>query len=329
MRSPPILVTWIDTGLAPAEDRCTSTRPPVATDCGQQYPVTVSNAIARHYAPSRRADTGAVQVRSVACGIVPRNDPMRAEPPAVELVDRPALGRTVTRSRPVRLGDVDERGRLRFDAIARYLQDIATDDSSSAELDDSFGWIVRRTLVDVRRAAGLGESLELTTFCSGTGRSWAERRTSITGAQGASIETASLWIRVDPTSGRPTGLDERFLSVYGSAANDRKVSTRLRLPPPPADVERDPWPVRRVDLDPLRHVNNAAQWAIVEQTLPAGSRRGRAEIEHLSPVEPDTPLVLANYIGADGSSSSWLLADGAVLTAARWRPASASSSLSE
>jgi acyl-ACP thioesterase len=79
--------------------------------------------------------------------------------------------------------------------------------------------------------------------------------------------------------------------------------------------------VRRVDLDPLRHVNNAAQWAIVEQTLPAGSRRGCAEIEHLSPVAPETRLELASCIGADGSTSSWLLADGAVLTAARWCPA--------
>jgi acyl-ACP thioesterase len=246
---------------------------------------------------------------------------MPAEPPAVELVDRPTLGRTVTRSRPVRLGDVDERGRLRFDAIARYLQDIATDDSSSTELGDPFGWVVRRTLVDVRRAAGLDEPLELTTFCSGIGRSWAERRTSITGARGAVIEAVSLWIRVDPTSGRPTGLDDRFLDVHGSAARDRRVSTRLRLPPPPVDVECEPWPVRRVDLDPLRHVNNAAQWAIVEQTLPAGSRRGCAEIEHLSPVAPETRLELASCIGADGSTSSWLLADGAVLTAARWCPA--------
>ena len=30
--------------------------------------------------------------------------------------------------RPIRLSDTDERGRLRLDAVARYLQDVAADD---------------------------------------------------------------------------------------------------------------------------------------------------------------------------------------------------------
>ena len=44
-----------------------------------------------------------------------------------------------------------------------------------------FGWVVRRTLLDVVRPAGLAERPRLTTYCTGTGRSWAERRTSIIG----------------------------------------------------------------------------------------------------------------------------------------------------
>ena len=66
--------------------------------------------------------------------------------------------------------------------------------------------------------AGLDETLELSTFCGGTGRSWAERRTSIAGDRGASIEAVSLWIRVDPTTGRPVGLGDDFVSAYGEAA---------------------------------------------------------------------------------------------------------------
>jgi acyl-ACP thioesterase len=246
---------------------------------------------------------------------------MTAHPPAAEFVDRPAVGRVVTRSRTVRLGDVDVRARLRLDATARYLQDIATDDATDARLGDAFGWVVRRTMIDVRRAAGLDERLELSTFCAGTGRSWAERRTSITGDRGASIEAVSLWIRVDPTSGRPTGLGDDFVSVYGEAANGRRVSSRLRLPAPPPDAAVHPWAIRRVDLDPLDHVNNAAQWAIVEETLPTdGSRRGLAEVEHLAPVDADARLQLVTT-SDDAGHSSWLTVDGAVLMAARWSPA--------
>lgn len=240
--------------------------------------------------------------------------------PASELVDRPATGRVVSRSRAVRLGDVDERGRLRLDATARYLQDVATDDTAGTELDEGegggFSWVVRRTMIDVRRAAGLDENVELSTFCSGTGRSWAERRTSVTGSRGASIEAVSLWIRIDLSSGRPTGLGDRFIEIYGPTAAERRVSTRLQLPAPPEHAERHPWPIRRVDLDPLRHVNNAVHWSIVEESLPEGSRRGRGEIEYLAPIEPDVSVAFASH-----QQSSWLLDGDRVLTAARWTPA--------
>lgn len=246
---------------------------------------------------------------------------MTAELPATELPERPATGRVVVRTRPVRLGDVDTRGRLRLDATARYLQDIATDDVNDAGLEDTFGWVVRRTLIEVRRAAALDEHLELATFCSGSGRSWAERRTSITGARGASIETVSLWIRIDPDSGRPTGLGDEFLGTYGPSAAGRRVSSRLQLPRPPATATRRPWPIRRVDLDPLRHVNNAVHWAIVEETLPDGPRRGRGEVEYLASVDPDVGVELVTTIGDRGEASCWLVTDDAVLTAARWTPA--------
>lgn len=241
--------------------------------------------------------------------------------PASELVDRPAVGRVFTRGRPVRLGDVDVRARLRLDAVARYLQDVATDDATDAALDDAYGWVVRRTMIEIRRTAVLGEHLQLSTFCSGTGRSWAERRTSISGERGASIEAVSLWIRVDPTSGRPTVLGDDFSSAYGEAARGRHVSSRLQLPAPPSHAERQPWSIRRVDIDPLGHVNNAAQWAVVEETLPAGrSRRGTAEVEHLAPVDADMSVDLVTTSDGDGDAS-WITCDGAVLTAARWTPA--------
>lgn len=248
--------------------------------------------------------------------------------PATELVAPPSSGRVVTRRRVVRLGDVDERGRLRLDATARYLQDVATDDDAETDgadgadgADGQSGWVVRRTMIDVRRAAALDEPLALSTFCSGTGRSWAERRTSIVGDRGASIEAVSLWIRIDAASGRPTGLGQRFFDVYGEAARGRRVSTRLSLAAPTPSVEHRAWPVRRVDLDPLHHVNNAAHWAIVEELLPEGSRRGMSEIEHLVPIEPDATPTLA-WSFDDRILSAWLIGDGGqVLTASRFTPA--------
>ena len=91
------------------------------------------------------------------------------------LVPRPTRGRVVTAERRVRLGDVDPTGRARLDALARYLQDVARDDSSSTDLENALGWVVRRTLIEVRSAPRLEEWLELATWCSGFGGRWAER----------------------------------------------------------------------------------------------------------------------------------------------------------
>jgi acyl-ACP thioesterase len=102
------------------------------------------------------------------------------------------------------------------------------------------------------------------------------------------------------------------------------VSSRLQLPGPQPGAHRRPWELRRVDIDPLGHVNNAAQWAIVEESMPAdGSRRGLAEVEHRAPVDPPSgaPLDLVTDTTRAGVCSSWLAAGNAVLTAARWTPA--------
>ena len=50
----------------------------------------------------------------------------------------------------VRTGDVDQDMRVRLDAVARYLQDIANDNIEATELGDSDPfWIVRLSLIHI------------------------------------------------------------------------------------------------------------------------------------------------------------------------------------
>lgn len=254
---------------------------------------------------------------------------MVAALPASELLDARPDGRAVTRRRTVRLGDVDPKGTLRLDSIARYLQDVATDDVADSPLGDTFAWVVRRTLIEVRRPGVLDEELALTTFCSGTGRCWAERRTSIVGAGGASVEAVSLWVRIDPDSGRPSSLSGEFLELYGAAAGDRRVSSRLRLPPPTDSVTIRPWAIRRVDIDPLNHVNNAAHWAALEEVTAElrCPRRGVAEIEFVVPIDLGSTVDLCVAPASERAArtdpiGAWLVGDAVTHTALRWSPQS-------
>lgn len=222
----------------------------------------------------------------------------------------PAAGRAYSAERLVRLGDVSPKGRLRLDAVARYLQDIATDDAVDAGLEGALAWVVRRTVVRVERFARFREPLTLTTFASGYGRSWAERRTTIRGPEGAAIDAAALWVSVDATSGRPAPLNEGFVRVYGEAVAGRKIRARLSHPDPTPGLDHAPWPFRFADFDALDHVNNAVYWAVVEEHL---ARRSdltapfTVEVEHRLAVEREHAVDVVAKADADGGLWVWVV----------------------
>ncbi len=236
------------------------------------------------------------------------------EGPFDDLVPLPPTGRVVLRERRVRLGDVTPRGRLRLDAAARYLQDVANDDARGAlQPEDVNPWVVRRTVIVVHRFPVYGEELELRTWCSGTGSRWAERRTAITGDRRGHVEAAAVWVHIDLATGRPKVLSAAFAEHYVESAHGRTVRARLRHDDPPADAAVTTWPVRFADCDVLGHVNNAAYWNPVEEQL--AHRRDvraplRAELEYRAPVELEAvglggSVDLRTATSADGFAQWW------------------------
>ncbi len=124
--------------------------------------------------------------------------------PVDALVPRPAQGRRYTHHRRVRVSDAGPEGALRLDSLARYLQDVATDDWADAGLSPRI-WVVRRTTVQVAgggRWPALGEDVDLTTWCGGTGPAWAERRTDLEANGVPIIETVALWVPLDTRDAR-------------------------------------------------------------------------------------------------------------------------------
>jgi acyl-ACP thioesterase len=198
-------------------------------------------------------------------------------------------GRRFTRSREVRLSDAAHDGRVRLDALACYLQDVANDDAREAIGEDAAAWVVRRTVIDVFAWPRFQEPVEMTTFCGGTGGRWAERRTSILGAIGGHVEAASLWVHIDMTTGRPVPLPPSFLEQFGGGWASRKVTGRLTHPAPDQASPSRAWMFRSTDFDVMGHVNNAAYWAVVEDVLlrEHAPSPARFELEYRLPVEPD------------------------------------------
>ena len=204
------------------------------------------------------------------------------------LAPLPEKGRVFRTERRVRLADAAPSQRMRFDAYARFLQDIGNDDTADSGLDDLGGgvWVVRRAVVDVLVPPRWGEWLELATWCAGTAPRWAERRLTIRGDNGGHVETSTLWVHLDAETLAPARLPEAFMEIYGEAAGGRRVSASHWLGPPPGwrngpvpgtgqvPRERIAWPLRAVDYDVMRHVNNAAYWAAIEELLASQPGRG-------------------------------------------------------
>ena len=237
------------------------------------------------------------------------------------MVPVPTSGRTFSQVRTVRLGDASPGGRLRFDALARMLQDVANDDANEV-LANGQSWVVRRVAVEVHNAASFGETLTLTTFCGGVGSRWAQRRTSIVGESGARIEVAALWVHIDMATLRPAVLTPDFAAAYGEAANGRVVKARLQHGDPPT-AAGTPYLARFVDFDVMGHMNNAAYWNALEEELSV--RREirhpmRAEMEYRQGIEPHNHASLVIDDDDDDAFSLWFVEDATTFASAKvWR----------
>jgi acyl-ACP thioesterase len=174
----------------------------------------------------------------------------------------PRVGRTFAARRRVRLADMDETGRLRLDAAARFLQDVAIDDVQETGwgLPDHL-WFVRRIRIEVRTPFHADREVRVVTWCSGLAAIAAGRRWSLEGDRGGRIEVDSVWIHLGPEQ-RPARIES--FGIYAEATGGRPVSTRLELSAPPDEALRSAWPLRSTDVDLHGHLNNAVYWQAVE-----------------------------------------------------------------
>ena len=240
----------------------------------------------------------------------------------------PAAGRVYVAPRIVRSTDVVPSGRLRLDALARYLQTAAEDDVADAGLVEPVVWLVRRCELRIAALPAMGDRVAVRTFCSGTGPRWAERTTTLASPGGQPLAQATaIWAAVSRPDGRPVPLSADFTAIYGPSAAGRTVSVRLSHPRPDGAAydgngaaggapARD-WPLRAADFDTAGHVNNAVHWAVVEDELAAtGWMPSVAEVEYQRAIMPGClPRLVTER--QDDQTTLWLVDGERLLASAR------------
>lgn len=228
------------------------------------------------------------------------------------LVPPPPSGRIFRTRYRVRLSDMDPAGRVRLDAIARYLQDAATDDVEETEWGaPDHLWVLRSIRIDVVEPLLRDRGVEIATWGSALSSLAAGRRWSLAGDAGGRVEADSTWIHLGP-DGRPARIGGGF-DDYREAAQGRAASTRLTLPDPPQDAPRAPWPIRYTDLDLMGHVNNAAYWKAVENEF-RSSRPDlrsplRARMDYRHPIDLREAVELRTFEQGSGTGVAFVSGD--------------------
>ena len=227
-----------------------------------------------------------------------------------EMIPVPEYGRVFELPMRAGLGECSPSGRLRLDALARWLQDVAYWDIDDAGLAQEGRWVLRKTRIRVDRFPRFGEQVRVRGFCSGLGRVWVERRTTITLAVGPGIatdglpsggvagdvEAVAVWVHLDPdTCGlAPFGPSE--LAFFRANAIDRRVSARRTHPPPDEAARSSAWTFRAIDCDIAHHVNNCSYLQALEEEMLASAEPETidVEIEFRAPSQPGRMWFLSN-----------------------------------
>lgn len=173
-------------------------------------------------------------------------------------------------NRRVALSDTDPTGRLRLDACARYLQDVAAFDAIDADISDVGNWVLRQNNIFVSALPAYGDAINSRTYLTGSGRAWVERTSIISdSSSGAKLISArALWVLTHSASGMPISVPERLYEIYGPLATLHKISIRdAKRPPLPPGVSLLNWQIRYSDQDILAHLNNAAYLEALEEVL--------------------------------------------------------------
>lgn len=190
----------------------------------------------------------------------------------------------------------------------------------------SLVWLVRAVELELREPVAYGETLRVSTEVVGFRRVWARRKSEFQTIQaGTPAAVATIdWVLLGPRG--PVSVPVEIAEVFESRPGTF-TPMRLRLPPPRTAPRTARLRVRRQDVDPMGHVNNAAYLDYLEEAVGSaggeeilGKHPRRYRVEYLDSAEPEALLgsdVWATESGWACSMATVEQAGGADLHVAR------------
>ena len=224
---------------------------------------------------------------------------------------------------PLRVGDIDRVGRLRFDSATRHIQDIGQDHLRELGFEETHPlWIVRRTMIDLVKPIEFQDMLRCRRWCSGTSNRWCEMRVRIDGRGGGLMESEAFWININRETQGPARIADDFIEGLQRTTHVDRLRWKAYLKAggrEDASQIRE-FPVRVTDIDLFDHMNNSVYWSVIEDYLASApemlSAPLRVTIEHDAAVALGDKLEIIVHVHPAGSTEQFgaELADRPVTT---------------
>ncbi|MEA2674937.1 MAG: hypothetical protein QOI92_2129 [Chloroflexota bacterium] len=193
----------------------------------------------------------------------------------------PGVGNGYLAGYRVRFDEAGPDGQMRTSSLLRYAQDIAWRHSEHLGFDRDWylarglGWVVRGVELELEERVPLGHTLRVTTAVVGHRRIWARRMGECRLADGRlAARVTTDWVLLDGRN-RIVRIPDDFGVAFLNPETDSEI---LRVPSPSGDpVAAITLAVRRADLDPLDHVNNAVYVDWLSEALGSAGWQGAGE----------------------------------------------------
>ena len=243
----------------------------------------------------------------------------------------------------VRFDEADADGWLRPSGLLRFAQDMAWRHSEEAGFDRRWyderdmSWLVRNVQLDIRGwhmgrgLATYGDVLLISTEVVGSRQVWVRRRSEMVRVAASDGPTERDLLAVVETdwvlltlAGRPARVPPEIARYF--APTRPFTRDRISLPEPSTPVSRLATRVRPLDVDPMRHMNNAAYLDMVDDALgrlPQGTGISRPDcyrVGYTAPALPGTAIEIASWPVSERAVACRIAdADGHELTRAMAR----------
>ena len=175
----------------------------------------------------------------------------------------------------VRHYECDAYGHLNHANYLRYMQETAFDASAAAGYDmaryDALGhrWLVRATGIEYLRQLQYNDQVHIRTWVDDFRRVRSRRIYEFRCANGDGLaaRASTDWVYANTVTGQPVAIPPEMVTAFypeGAPAPGAQRDRFPEAPPPPPGIFKSHHRVEWRDIDPARHVNNAAYLAYVE-----------------------------------------------------------------